>query len=546
MAFPAPRAPPLAEQQQDCSSQLTQQLQQLAKQFSQNKVDIQLEEFQQIRRIQSMFEVDALLRSRRPLLDLGTWSPVPHTCTALTLTQTCADAASDTTNMKNMAEGFRNRHLGVLAANDTPRRYGRPAPQKVCLLQGMCVCRGAQRDFAFFWTAAKRVLTVRFLENPEQHSLYHSAVCLLWRARECGADSIVQVRMAYIPYFCGKPWQPVFWDVQPQEDEAHCFNEAFTEQAPPNDIFVTFEVRRTQCGEPAFRTPLQYVGGMDMQLRWEVLFLELSSRPAMSSRNRFRARFCPERALPVWDGSEAEMAKRQRRVARPARVEVQGDMVELDVLEQFLEGDEAEAEMQDELNHGEDGALLQQMVEAVDGDGQGEQDAAGPNVIMRQSSSSSSSSSSASSSSSSPQSSSRESMAVAGEADLAGREGERAGPENPVERQLHAQSFVWGAHGYFHFSYRPESDGNKAAYHVVCRWHQKTRNTACSKQLSFDAREEDLALRRLKVWCLSAPRCEGKAQHQAGRGLPNLSAEDAAKTHAQLDAAERDLPARER
>ena len=110
-----------------------------------------------------------------------------------------------------------------------------------------------------------------------------------------------------------------------------------------------------------------------------------------------------------------------------------------------------------------------------------------------------------------------------------------ADPPDGGDRQLQPESFQWGAQGLFR-------ENIKAAYHVVCRWHGKSGNTFCSKQLSFDAQPRDLALRRLKVWCLSAPRYHNKAEHQGGRGLHPLSAADDDKTHAELDEAERALP----
>ena len=243
----------------------------------------------------------------------------------------------------------------------------------------------------------------------------------------------------------------------------------------------------------------------------------------------------------------AEAAKRQRRAVRQARVQVQGDMVDPDVAEQIPEeAEEHDVELQqDDVNDVEDRDLLQQMMEAAVGDEHlGEQDAVGSPVANAQSSSSSSSSRSSSSSSTRSASRVPDELPAAGARDVAEREGEAEPLQAAVERQHRPESFQWGVHGYFHFSYRPESDGgNKAAYHVVCKWHGKTGNTACSKQISFAAADEDVTLRRLKLWCLSAPLFEGKMQHQGGRGLRALTDADAAKTHAELDAAERALRA---
>ena len=349
MAFPAPRLPLAGEEQEQVHSD-QKRLQELARQFSVNKVNAQIAELEQVRTIQSLFDVDALLSNRRALLNLGRWSPLPHTCTALTLKQTCTEAAAHypCTNIKAMAEQWKRRHVGVPAANETPKLLGRQPAQKVCLQQGICVCRGQQKAIAFFWTAAKRVLMSRYQDDPERHALYNASACLLWRAREPNhAEEIASVRMVYIPYFCGKPWQPTFWDVQLEGDLALCFNKDFSEAAPPNDSFVTFTVREVPCGEPAFHTPLQYIASMDLQKRWEVMFLELSSRPTILSRRLFRARFCTEHALNVWDGNEVELARRERRRAEPAQA--QHGVVEPDLLEEVAEeGAELEGDAQQE------------------------------------------------------------------------------------------------------------------------------------------------------------------------------------------------------
>ena len=114
---------------------------------------------------------------------------------------------------------------------------------------------------------------------------------------------------------------------------------------------------------------------------------------------------------------------------------------------------------------------------------------------------------------------------------------ERAAPVLAAH-QRREESFTWGR---FTFVFRPGEP--KAAYHLVCRYHAKEGNTPCSKQISFLPRDRSDAVKRLKLWALSALDFDSKQAHQGGRGLPQLAEEQRSLTDAWLAEQEALLPA---
>ena len=405
--------------------------------------------------------------------------------------------------------------------------------------------------------------------ETEKLQLTGGMACLLWRGRaEAEADNIA-TSMVYVPLHCGNPLRPVFMNVAfaAPEDEDLARSHALCQSG---ESFLHFKVLQGDCGF-TFLSPLQLVSSFNLTLLWEVVFLVLSDRAVLQGcRQTFTARVTSERPLPVWDGAEAEWNRRRRQRARQGPAAAPHDDADDDAddvphdrgsgneQDEFFnplpqENEEQEDEVADnsdgdEAMRGDLGAQVQALIEEAERWEMAENNAAVDTHVRNSNSSQPNSGSLPESSSSSSSSSSsdddvlvsfeEEHVSAATSAAAGGAEQGALAPQQvPArERALRPESFSWGE--YFHFSFRPAVDsGGKMmmAYHVVCRFHKKIGSAACSKQVSFEPEEHDDAVKRLKLWALSAPSHGTKLEHQGRRGLPVLSEEDAARTQEWLD-----------
>ena len=296
------------------------------------------------------------------------------------------------------------------------------------------------------------------------------------------------------------------------------------------DTFLTLEPE-TSGAYPDFCSPHELVRRLDLQLRYEILILQLSDRPSPMNGafGTVRAKFLKEDPIHFWQGLALERQRQHPQEDAEAREEERGP-------------DEA-AELED---NPED--LLQLWLDGLDvADGVVH---AGASSSSRSSSTSSRSTSSASGSSSSDSSSALDAPGddgQAGEAQpvdgangvvrqerLVGAEGEAAG--NAGARMRRPESFHWGS---FAFTFKAP-----AAFQATCRYHARYERTKCTKLCSFNPDEAsslEHTIKALKLWCL---RCtaESKASHQGRKGLAALTEAELALTDEYLEAQLRALP----
>ena len=511
-------------------------------------------------RVEAAFDVDELLADRQMLKQLAEWIPVPHSCGAVSAKHTALAACKDVAEgqIMKLAEQWLRRHLGI-PARDPPEVAGNPCrmpPQRLCLTEGVCVCRGQNRLRAFFWVAARRVLMEQYSHEIEKLQLTGGTACLLWRGRAGAETDIAATVMLYVPLHCGKPWRAVFLALAfaTPEDERLSRSPGLGQDGEP---FIHFRLLEGDCGF-TFQNPLQMVAGLDLDFQWEVAFLVLSDRVVrQGSRDTFTAQLRGGRPLHVWDGADREWHKRRRQRPRQAAAAADDDGGSGGQDEDFFNAPLEESEVQDyeaadqsdaddQERRGDLGAQVQALIEEAD---LSENDRAVAEPLP--SNSNNSQCNAADSSSSSSSSSSDDDVLVVMEeeaiseaaagAAAAAVAGEQQGASRALEaparqRALRPQSFTWG--NYFHFSFRPAVDNGgrmMMAYHVVCRFHRKIGAASCSKQLSFEPQEHDDAVKRLKLWALSAQDHATKLEHQGRRGLPVLSEGDAERSHEWLD-----------
>ena len=166
-----------------------------------------------------------------------------------------------------------------------------------------------------FWSSVRGVLTARYKYEEDKKVLQSGQACLLFRGSEADAARdreivFVDHCMVHIPYHSGSPWRPTFAVLRILEsDVPKALSLRPGEGLREEDAYIRFELERTADNlEPHFRTPHQLSAGMNMDLRWQVCFLQLSQRPLLfpHSWGLAKAKFEAEGALPVWRGKLLE------------------------------------------------------------------------------------------------------------------------------------------------------------------------------------------------------------------------------------------------
>ena len=96
----------------------------------------------------------------------------------------------------------------------------------------------------------------------------------------------------------------------------------------------------------------------------------------------------------------------------------------------------------------------------------------------------------------------------------------------PATRQRRAETFEWRG---FRFTFKPATSG-RSSYMVLCRYHSIAGEaTKCTRTAGWseEAQREDV-VRRLKTWCINAPRWSNRQEHQSHRGIEVMTDEQLA------------------
>ena len=285
------------------------------------------------------------------------------------------------------------------------------------------------------------------------------------------------------------------------------------------EVYVCLEVSPVYSGHGVSNL-MDFLSTLDLSLRWDLAWLLLSERctPFPDSVGRVKARIAMEQqTIAVWQGSDAETRRIPPSPSGPDRPDegLEEDLDENAEAEGAAEGDELDR-------------FLQWWSASSEG------------LESSTSSSGSSSSSSTSASRSSSASSRRDEVdePLVPHIPEAPRV-EAADEAAHRQRQHRPESFDWGPDALFHFAFK-----GPRTYEVCCKYHTFAKQR-CTKTCSWDdvvcSRSE--AIKRLKLWCLSAAAHPTKQSHQGARGAPRLTDAERELSDEQLDERLELLPA---
>ena len=168
-----------------------------------------------------------------------------------------------------------------------------------------------------FWCNSRQVLTARFKFDEEKKLLQQGQVCLLFRGRAVGGEEAryTHHQLVHIAHHCFSPWRPTFTLCRAVPAD---IEKVLSLQPAPelleDQSYISFEIETLGGNELVFASPHQLASRLDLDLCWQVCFLELSRRPVPfhDAYGMAKAKFTSEVALPIWAGREHELQQRQR------------------------------------------------------------------------------------------------------------------------------------------------------------------------------------------------------------------------------------------
>ena len=482
---------------------------------------------------------DRVLASNQGLLRLGAgeWRASPHTCPCVTHCQSAVQAcASVSVNQSSDLQAAWEKRHDVVQHSD-PGDLWQRAPlrsqEKMCYKLAFCICTARGHLVSSFWSAASATLKDYFRDPGQMQLLLGGHICVVLRATRADTEegAVVEVRTHHVPLHYRKPWRATFCRLDPADEFAL---QRLQAADIPDETYVALR-QPLGHGEPLFQTPHLMINSLSLQHRWSLMLAVLSERPVAypHSAGQVMVRLLGETVVQIWDGEERELAKRRRRKPQQdaAAAAASADNV-VEAAARAQAPAEADVPVLDEHVSEDDGGddLFAYVLSGS------EHEVASSND--------SSSSSSSTSSTSSGEDSAQDIANLGREAEEGARDAGAAPAEalhveiergaGDIEshptRRVQAETFERGG---FRFSFKPPS-----SYQALCRQHSRHERTRCTKLGSWQPNEEggmERVLHALKCWCLRAPACEDRAQHQGSRGFPRLSDEELTLTPAELD-----------
>ena len=489
----------------------------------------------------------------------GHWSSVPHTCDMCCLTVTATDALERMSlseappRPQTLADAWRSRHESTLAAEvdaATRRKNLR------CWEHDRCLCKGQGRLLSLAWGRATRAIKEWMLAPDSRKAVADGYIAIQWRGEAlhaedpgCGVDEGREI-WTHIAVQRFRPWYAVFLLMRLCDRPLDSCNSGSLElgnadgasEGPPVAEHILEVIIDNE--QMIYMYWPSLVTKWNLDWKWTLTFHKLSQkrRPFPDSHGRVRVLEASAPSL-FWKGlqEETKRARLQSRCQRsaaanrpaapesePQHEQAPGDegpksSSHADGEEDWLEDDGAVSEDEE--------AMFAAELEELWEEQEGLQEASHAAHAAENANSASGSSSDSSSSDDNNEAEDNVQPAPSQAEPAAGghQSGSRA-------RQEFTHS--WGRGFLFTFK-RPH------LWQARCAYHARHEVTKCTKSLtlkdaSAPSREEGLRL--LKIWCVDACNHETRLSHMGGRGLPRLSAAQAALTSQMLDELEARLP----